>query len=96
MALIADVHTDPNHAQVLEVGVGNVAAVAVPVTIADQPIRGDRPDLQLLRILAADGAAAHRWPVAADAHPAPGTGAVGVAAGITGFIMRNPPSQRDD
>ncbi len=31
MALIADVHTDPNHAQVLEVGVGNVAAVTVPV-----------------------------------------------------------------
>ena len=31
MALIADVHTDPNSGQVLEVGVGNVAAAAVTV-----------------------------------------------------------------
>ena len=31
MALIADVHTDPNTGQVLEVGVGNVAAVTVTV-----------------------------------------------------------------
>ncbi|MHB9132005.1 MAG: DUF3160 domain-containing protein [Armatimonadota bacterium] len=30
-ALIADVHTDPNHNQVLEVGVGKIAMVTVPV-----------------------------------------------------------------
>lgn len=32
-ALIADVHTDPNHQQVLEVGVGKVAMVIVPVKV---------------------------------------------------------------
>ena len=31
MALIADVHTDPNHQQVLEVGVGRVYSVLVPM-----------------------------------------------------------------
>jgi hypothetical protein len=43
MAIIADVHTDPNAGQVLEVGVGRVLAVTAPVTIDGRTIEVSGP-----------------------------------------------------
>lgn len=43
MALIADVHTDPNTGKVLEVGVGNVASVVVPITVNGKTVQASGP-----------------------------------------------------